>query len=244
MCGCQGAMQSFHRNMMKVPNGKRVVSILATLDDDLYSNDGTDVLPHSREGLPRLWDPIPIPLRCGDLFILYGDLVHVGGCTRLSKPESWWKRVLFLGIATIPVTYSLLTTHVLTTNTHLRARRTWLPLVTGTKPQHPTTKAVLGGLLLTTRDRTALRTNKPAAILRTPKQNANSDRVQRVQQLVLLTCWAFQSGVTCLLPVLSSTLRLALHPLPAPPPNLFRLDDHSNVRMSAHSGHGHTRPRH
>ena len=33
------------------------------------------------------------------------DLVHLGKCALLSKPEAWW-RVLFLGIATIPVTYS------------------------------------------------------------------------------------------------------------------------------------------
>ena len=40
----------------------------------------------------------------------------------------------------------------------------------------------------------------------------------------------FPVGVTCLLPVLTSTLHLALHPLPAPPPNPFGLGDHSNVR--------------
>ena len=101
-------MQSYHRDMMKVPDGKRVVSIFASLDEDLYSVDGTDTvfLPHSREGFPHPWDPIPIPLRRGDLFVLYSDLVHAGGCRPLSKPASWWRRVLFLGTATIPVTYS------------------------------------------------------------------------------------------------------------------------------------------
>ena len=74
-------MQSYHRDMMKVPDGKRVVSVFAALDEDLYSVDGTNTvfLPHSREGLPRPWDPIPIPLRRGDLFVLYSDLVHAGG---------------------------------------------------------------------------------------------------------------------------------------------------------------------
>ena len=101
-------MQSYHRNMMRVPDEKRVVSVFAALDEDLYSVNGTDAvfLPHSREGLPRPWHPIPIQLRRGDLFVLYSDFVHAGGCTPLSKPASWWRRVLFLGIATIPVTYS------------------------------------------------------------------------------------------------------------------------------------------
>ena len=41
-----------------------MVSVFAALDEDLYSVDGTDTvfLPHSREGLPRPWDPIPILL--------------------------------------------------------------------------------------------------------------------------------------------------------------------------------------
>ena len=101
-------MQSYHRDMMKVPDGKRVVSVFAALDEDEDSVDGTDTvfLPHSRDVLPRPWDPIPIPLRRGDLFVLYSDLVHAGGCTPLSKPASWWRRVLFLSIATVPVTYS------------------------------------------------------------------------------------------------------------------------------------------
>ena len=48
-------MQSYHRDMMKVPDGKRVVSVFAALDEDLYSVDGTDTffLPHSHDGLPR-----------------------------------------------------------------------------------------------------------------------------------------------------------------------------------------------
>ena len=52
-------MQSYHRDMMKVPDGKRVVFVFAALDADLYSVDGTDTvfLPHSSEGLPRPWDP-------------------------------------------------------------------------------------------------------------------------------------------------------------------------------------------
>ena len=41
----------------------------------------------------------------------------------------------------------------------------------------------------------------------------------------------FLVGVTCLLPVLTSTLHLALHPLPAPPPKPFRRDDHCNIRL-------------
>ena len=40
----------------------------------------------------------------------------------------------------------------------------------------------------------------------------------------------FPVGVTCLLAVLTSTPHLALHPVPAPLANLFRPDDHSNVR--------------
>ena len=83
-------MQSYHREMMKVPARKRVASVFAAFDEDSDSVDGTDTvfLPHSREGLPRPWDPIPIPLRCGDLFVLYSDLVHAGGCTPPSKPDS------------------------------------------------------------------------------------------------------------------------------------------------------------
>ena len=77
--------------MMKVPDGKRVVSVFAALDEDLYSVDGTDTvfLPHYPDGLPRPWQPIPIPLRGGDLFILYSGSVHAGGGTPLSKPKSW-----------------------------------------------------------------------------------------------------------------------------------------------------------
>ena len=96
----------------RFPDGKRVVSVFVALDEDLYSVDGTIddtntvFLPHSREGLPCPRDPIPTPLRRGDLSVLYNDLVHAGGCTPLSKPESWWRPVLFLGITTIPVTYS------------------------------------------------------------------------------------------------------------------------------------------
>ena len=86
-------MQSYHRDMMKVRNGRRVLSIFSTLAEYLYSGDGTDTvfLPHSREGLPRSWGPIPIPLQRRDLSLLYSDLVHAGGCTSLSKPESWWR---------------------------------------------------------------------------------------------------------------------------------------------------------
>ena len=54
--GAKGrTFQSYHRDMMKVPDGKRAVSVFAALDEDLYSVDGTDTvfLPHSREGLPR-----------------------------------------------------------------------------------------------------------------------------------------------------------------------------------------------
>ena len=88
-------MQSYHRDIMKVPEGKRVVSVFAALDEDLYSVYGTNTvfLPHSRDGLPHPWDPFPIPLRRGDLFVLFSDLVHAGGCTPLSKPASWWRRV-------------------------------------------------------------------------------------------------------------------------------------------------------
>ena len=101
-------MQCYHCDMMKVPDGKRVVSVFAALHQHLYCVDGTDTvfLPHSREGLPRPLDPIPFPLRCGDLFVLYSDSVHAGRCRPLSKPQSWWRRVLVLGIATIPVRYS------------------------------------------------------------------------------------------------------------------------------------------
>ena len=83
-------MQLYHRDMVKFPDGKRVVSVFAALDEDLYSVDGTDnvFLPHSRDGLPRPWDPIPIPLRRGDLLVLYSDLVQADGCTPLSKPAS------------------------------------------------------------------------------------------------------------------------------------------------------------
>ena len=81
-------LQSYHRDMMKVPDGKSVVFVFADLDEDLYSVDGT-FLPHSREGLLRPWDPIPIPLRRGDCFFFYSHLVHAGRCTPISKPASW-----------------------------------------------------------------------------------------------------------------------------------------------------------
>ena len=52
-------IQSYHRDMLNVPDGKRVVSAFAVLDEDLYFVDGTDnvFLPHSGEGLPRPRDP-------------------------------------------------------------------------------------------------------------------------------------------------------------------------------------------
>ena len=67
-----------------VLDGKRVVFVFAALDEDLHSNDGTDTvfLPHRREGLPRLWDPIPVPLGRGVFVILYIDYVHADVCTR------------------------------------------------------------------------------------------------------------------------------------------------------------------
>ena len=62
-------MQSYHRDTMKFPDGNRVVSVFAALDEELYSVDGTDTLclPHNREGLPRPWD------RC--------DVVPCSSCT-------------------------------------------------------------------------------------------------------------------------------------------------------------------
>ena len=84
-------MKSYHRDMMKVPDGQTVVSVFVGLDEGLYSLDGTDTafLPHRCEGLPHPWDPIPILLRRGEFFVLYSDLVHAGGSAPLSKPESW-----------------------------------------------------------------------------------------------------------------------------------------------------------
>ena len=217
-------IQSYHRDMMKVPDGKRVVSVFVALDEDLYSVDGTDTvfLPHSRDGLPRPWDPIPIPLRHGDLFVLYSDLVHAGGCTPLSKPASWWRRVLFLGIATVPITYSY-TVGVHVPFWGLEESRVDGPercTISGCRRKAakdcfscgmPRLCATHEGELCPACSQVSVGSKASAA--------ASAPQAP-----------GFPVGVTCLLPVLTSTLHLALHPLPAPPPNPFRPDDHSNVR--------------
>ena len=54
--GAKGrALQSFQRDMMKIPDGKRAVSVFATLNEELCNADGTKsvFLPHSRNGLPH-----------------------------------------------------------------------------------------------------------------------------------------------------------------------------------------------
>ena len=61
--GAKGrALQSYHRGMLRVPYGQRVVSVFAALDEDLYPILGTDTVfvPHGREALPYPSDPIPI----------------------------------------------------------------------------------------------------------------------------------------------------------------------------------------
>ena len=95
-------MQSHHGDVMKVSDGKRVVSVYTALDEDLYSVDGTDTVFLPQEFAPSL-GPYCHSARRGDLFVFCMDSVHAGGCIPLSKPESWWRRTLLLGIATIPV---------------------------------------------------------------------------------------------------------------------------------------------
>ena len=204
-------MQSYHRDMMKVPNAKRVLSIFAALGEDLYSDDGTDTafLPHSREGLPRPWDPIPIPLRRRDLFLLYSDLVHAGGCTPLSKPESWCRRVLFLSIATIPVTYAYA----------VGVRVPFRGLQESRDVDRPECRTISGCRQKATKDcfgcgvprlcATHERELCPACsqVSVGSKVSAAASALEALEFLV---------GVTCLLPVVTSTLHLALHPLPAP----------------------------
>ena len=54
--GAKGrALQSFHRDMMKIPDDKRAVSLFAMLNEELCNADGNEsvFLPHSRNELPR-----------------------------------------------------------------------------------------------------------------------------------------------------------------------------------------------
>ena len=48
-------LSSYHCDMLKVRDGKRVVSVFVALDEDLYSVHGTEtvLLPYGCEGLPR-----------------------------------------------------------------------------------------------------------------------------------------------------------------------------------------------
>ena len=217
-------MQSYHRDMMKVPDGKRVVSVFAALDEDLYSVDGTDTvfLPHTREGLPYPWDPIPIPLRRGALFVLYTDLVHMGGCTPLSKPASWWRRVPFLGIATIPVTYSY-TVGVCVP---------FWGLEESCDVDGPECCTISGCWRQATKDCFSCGMPRPSATHEgelCPVCSQDSVGSKASAAASAPQALGFPVGVTCLLPNLTSTLHLALHPLPAPPPNPFQPYDHSNV---------------
>ena len=197
-------MQSYHRDMMKVPDGKRVVSVFAASDEDLYSVDGTDTvfLAHPCEGLPHLCDPIPIPPGRGDLFVLYSGVVHAGGCTPLSKPESWWRRVLFLGIVPISVTYSY-TVGVHVPFCGLEERRD----VDG--PEHRT---ISGSRKKATKDCFSCGVQRLCATHEGELCPARSQ--VSVGSTASLTASApqaleFPVGVTCLLPVLTSTHCLA-----------------------------------
>ena len=218
-------MQSYHRDMMKVPDGKRVVSVFAALDEDLYSVDGTDTVfvPHRREGLPRPRDPIPIPLRRGDLFLLYGDLVHAGGCTPLSKPGVMVETSAFLGIATIPVTYSYT----------VGVRVPFWGLEESRNVDGPKCCTISGCRKKATKDcfscgvprLCATHEGELCPACSHISVGSNASAATSAPQAP-----GFPVGVTCLLPVLTSKLHLALHPLSAPPPNPFRPDDHCNVR--------------
>ena len=213
----------------------------AALDEDLYSVDGTDTvfLPHSRDGLPRPWDPIPIPLRRGDLFVLYSDLVHAGGCTPLSKPASWWRRVLFLGIATVPVTYSY------TVGVHVPFWGLEESRVDG-----PERCTISGCRRKAARDCFSCGMPRLCATHEgelCPACSQVSVGSKASAAASAPQALGFPVGVICLLPVVTSTLHLALHPLPAPPPFSTLFDQMTILMssgMSARSGHGHTRPRH
>ena len=218
-------MQSYHRDMMKVPDGKRVVSVFAALDEDLSSVDGTDTvfLPHSREGVPRPWDPIPIPLQRGDSFVLYSDLVHAGGCTPFFKQESWWRRVLFFGIATIPVTYSYM----------VGVRVPFWGLEESCDVDGPERCTISGCRKNTTKHCFSCGVPRLCATHEGELCLACSQLIIGSKATAVASAppaLGFPVGVTCLLPVLTSTLYLALHPVPAPPPNPFRPDDKYNVR--------------
>ena len=216
-----------------------MVCVFAALDEDLYSVDGTDtvLLPHSRDGFPRPWDPIPIPLRPGDLFVLYSDLVHACQCTTLSKPASWWRHVLFLGIATVPVTYSY------TVGVHI--------------PFWGFEESRIDGPERCTISGCRRKAVKDCFSCGMPRVCASHEGE------LCPACWQVSVGskasavasapqaqgspvgVTCLLPILTSTLHLALHPCQHPLPTLF--DQMIIVilsGMSVRSGHGRTRPRH
>ena len=218
-------MQSYHRDMMKLPDGKRVVSVFAALYEDMYSDDGTDTifLPHSCEGLLRPWDPIPIPLRRDDLFLLYGDLVHAGGCTPLSKPASWWRRVLFLDIATISVTYSYT----------VGVRVPFWGLKESRDVDGPERCTISGCRRKAKKDCFGCRmprlcaTHEGELCLGCSQVSVGSKASAAASAPQAL---GFPLGVTCLLPILTSTLHLGLQPLPTPPPNPFRPHAHSNVR--------------
>ena len=217
-------MQSYHCDGMKVPGVKRVVSVFAALVEDLYSVDGTDTvfLPHSRDGLPRPWDPIPIPLRRGDLFVLYIDLVHAGGCTPLSKPASWWRRVLFLGIAMVPVTPSY------TVGVHVPFWGSEESRVDG-----PECCTISGCRRKVAKDCFSCGMPRLCATHegeRCPACSHVSVGSKASAAASAPQALGFPVGVTCLLSLLTSTLHLALHPLPALRPNPFRPKDHCNVR--------------
>ena len=201
------------------------MSVFAALDEDLHSVDGTDTvfLPHNREGLPRPWDPIPIPLRRGDLFVLYSDLVHAGGCTPLSKRASWWRRVLFLGIATIPVTYSYA----------VGVRVSFWGLGESRDIDGPQRCTISGCRRKATKDCFGCGVSRLCATHEgelCPACSQVSVGSKASAAASAPQALGFPVRVTCLFPVLTSTLHLALHPLPPPPPNPFRPDDHSKVR--------------
>ena len=178
------------------------------------------------------------PFRCDAVTCLYSDLVHAGGRTPLSKPESWWRRVLFLGIATIPVTYSYMVgLHVLF----------WV-LEESRDVDAPERCTISGCRKKATKDCFScgvprLRATHEGVLCPACSQVGVGSKASAVA--IAPQAPGFPVNVTCLLPAVTSTLHLALHPLPAPPPNPFRPDDHCNLWwMSACSGYGHMMPRH
>ena len=99
--------QNLHRDMHKIGPGWRALTVFYAENYDLNANDGIDtiMLPASRGGLPRSWEPLPVELIRGSFFVMYSDLIHAGEAVPRTRPSNSWRKAGFLGVANFPVTY-------------------------------------------------------------------------------------------------------------------------------------------